>query len=79
MSDLNQLTAEELMVKEHISVKNDISFEEAVKIIETTLESSGQSRDTICCGHGSALEWPLKTILPERDVSARFLGTIDVL
>jgi predicted transcriptional regulator len=33
--DLNQLTAEEVMVKEHISVSNDTSIDEAVKIMET--------------------------------------------
>jgi predicted transcriptional regulator len=32
--DLNQLLAEEVMVKEHISVKNDTSIDEAVKIME---------------------------------------------
>lgn len=33
--DLNQLTAEEVMVKEHISVSNGTSIGEAVKIMET--------------------------------------------
>ena len=33
--DLNQLTAEEVMVKEHISVRNETSLDEAVKIMET--------------------------------------------
>ena len=33
--DLNQLTAEEVMVKEHISVTTDTSIEEAVKIMDT--------------------------------------------
>jgi predicted transcriptional regulator len=33
--DLNQLTAEEVMVKEHISVSNDTSIGEAMKIMET--------------------------------------------
>jgi CBS domain-containing protein len=32
--DLNQLTAEDVMVKEHISVSNDTSIDEAVKIME---------------------------------------------
>ena len=32
--DLNQLTAEDVMVKEHISVTNDTSVDEAVKIME---------------------------------------------
>ena len=32
--DLNQLTAEEVMAKEHISVTNDTSIDEAVKIME---------------------------------------------
>ena len=32
--DLNQLTAEDVMVKEHISVTNDTSIDEAVKIME---------------------------------------------
>ena len=32
--DLNQLTAEEVMVKEHISVTNNTSIDEAVKIME---------------------------------------------
>jgi predicted transcriptional regulator len=32
--DLNQLRAEEVMAKEHISVTNDTSIEEAVKIME---------------------------------------------
>ena len=34
--DLNQSTAEEVMVKEHISVTNDTGIDEAVKIMETT-------------------------------------------
>lgn len=33
--DLNQLMAEEVMVKEHISVRNDTSIDEAVSIMET--------------------------------------------
>ena len=33
--DLNQSTAEEVMVKEHISVTNDTGIDEAVKIMET--------------------------------------------
>jgi predicted transcriptional regulator len=33
--DLNQLTAEEVMVKEHISVRNDTTIDDAVKIMET--------------------------------------------
>jgi len=32
--DLNQLTAEDVMAKEHISVTNDTSIDEAVKIME---------------------------------------------
>jgi predicted transcriptional regulator len=32
--DLNQLTAEDVMAKEHISVTNDTSSDEAVKIME---------------------------------------------
>ena len=32
--DLNQLRAEDVMVKEHISVSNDTSIDEAVKIME---------------------------------------------
>jgi len=32
--DLNQLTAEDVMFKEHISVSNDTSIDEAVKIME---------------------------------------------
>ena len=32
--DLNQLTAEDVMVNEHISVTNSTSIEEAVKIME---------------------------------------------
>lgn len=32
--DLNQLTAEDVMVKEHISITNDTSIDEAVKIME---------------------------------------------
>jgi len=32
--DLNQLRAEEVMAKEHISVTNDTSIDEAVKIME---------------------------------------------
>ncbi|HLA61501.1 MAG TPA: CBS domain-containing protein [Nitrospiraceae bacterium] len=32
--DLNQLTAEDVMAKEHISITNDTSIDEAVKIME---------------------------------------------
>ena len=32
--DLNQLTAEDVMAKEHISVTNDTSIDEVVKIME---------------------------------------------
>jgi CBS domain-containing protein len=32
--DLNQLTAEDVMAKEHISVTNETSIDEAVKIME---------------------------------------------
>ena len=32
--DLNQLTAEDVMAKEHISVTNDTSIDEAMKIME---------------------------------------------
>jgi predicted transcriptional regulator len=51
--DLNQLTAEEVMVKERISVRNDTSIDEAVKIMETNrllslpIEINGQVTHSI--------------------------------
>jgi CBS domain-containing protein len=74
--DLNQLTAEDVMAKEPISVTNDTSIDEAVKIMEEKrllnlpVKVNGRwpirSHDTICCGPGSASEWISKPMCPVR-------------
>ena len=69
--DLNRLTAEEVMTKDRMSVTEDTSIDEAVKLMEDKrllnlpVKINGKwptrSPGMICYGHGSVSAWISKT------------------